>query len=267
MENNEGTVPEPQRPMGGFAVYSTEALEEEIDTEAVQAPGVPGEETPDYGERYIEPEDIPVTHNVRMRPGSSLSIGRRNVYRTDRRGVPHFAAGWVPAHARVHYRRTWITAAAIACASVAGSVAMALAGVGTNSEYMSLASEDNLVSGTVTGVRRTTEADPDKHAMFRTDEITSFSYQSGGTQSGTVTDSTTDTVPPLAADTKWQQGQKVDLYVDPEDPSHFIPEDPEEPGRINAITLLPLFPAALAAGSAVVAGRKTGLMKQLENAA
>ncbi|MGK3708792.1 hypothetical protein [Arthrobacter sp. IK3] len=263
MENRDESGPETPGPLGGFAVYSTAGLEEDTPD-----PADGEDQGPDFGERYIEPEDIPVTHSIRMRPGSSLSIGRRNVYRTDRRGVPHFAPGWLPAHARIHYTRVRIAGTAAAAVLVAVSAAMAASGAGSNAEYLALAVEENLTPATVTGVVRTTDPDPDRIAMYRTVEETTFTWSADGSaHSGTHTASSTDSLPPLAEGTRWSKGEDVMLYVDRENPAQFVPRDPGQPGRVNMITLLPLLPVPAAVAAAVISRRRAGVMGQLENAA
>ncbi|MCC3299464.1 DUF3592 domain-containing protein [Arthrobacter caoxuetaonis] len=265
MDSTEDGTPGTPGPLSGFAVYSSSDLEEETAQDTAGGPESAGEgASEDFGERYIEPEDIPVTHNVRMRPGSSLSIGRRNVYRTDRRGVPHFVPGWLPAHARAHYLRTCVAAAAVAGAAVAGSAVMALAGTGSNPEYTALAAEENLVRGEVVSVTRSTEPDPGNPVLFRTTEATTVTYEADGARTGHIETSTTDAVPPLAQETQLAKGDGLDLYVDPEDPDHFVVSDPGEPGKTNVLTFIPLLPAAAGTAAALIARKKMLLMRQLE---
>lgn len=267
MDSTEDGTPGTPGPLSGFAVYSSASLEEETAPDETEDQPGSGDWAEDFGERYIEPEDIPVTHHVRMRPGSSLSIGRRNVYRTDRRGVPHFVPGWLPAHARAHYRRTCIASAAVAGAAVAAVLTMAVAGTGSNPEYTALASEANLVRGEVVSVTRSTEPDPGNPVLFRTTENATVTYEADGRRTGRISTSTTDAVPPLAQETQLATGDSLDLYVDPEDPDRFVVRDPSAPGRFNALTMIPLLPGAAGTAAALISRKKMGLMRQLEEQA
>lgn len=251
--------PEAGGPLSGFAVYATpeyEGLDDDEDGDGA-APGDPGDEV------YIEPEDIDVAHDIRMRPGSSLSIGNRNVYRTDRRGVPHFAPGWSPSAARRHYRRLHLGAAAAAVAAAVCCVVAPLAGIGSEDAYLDLAENGTRTAAVVAGVQRTTTAGEGLRAAYTTVEQTRFSYESDGPRTGTVRTETTDTLPPLAQQTRWQDGDTVEIFVHAEDPGTFTPVDPGQPGRINTLTLLPLIPMAGCAAVSAVAGRKMNTMARL----
>lgn len=251
--------PEPDNsgPLSGFAVYATSDGdgEDTIVAEAAEAAD---------DERYIDPEDLPVSHDIRMRPGSSLSIGHRNVYRTDRRGVPHFAAGWTPAAAANHYRRIFLGASALAAAAAAATIFMSVAGVGSDSTYTDLAASGTRTPAVVTGVHRETTSGEGLRPTYLTVEETSFSYDAQGPRTGRIRSETTSSLPPLAEDTRWGKGDTADIYVSTADPELFIPVDPDQPGRINALTLFPLLPMAVFAAAAGVAGRKKDIMGQLE---
>lgn len=242
-------------PLSGFAVYATPDGDDTAGDGAVEAAD---------DERYIDPEDLPVNHGIRMRPGSSLSIGHRNVYRTDRRGVPHFAAGWTPAAAGSHYRRISLGAAALAAATAAAAVLMSVGGIGSDSTYTDLAASGIRTSAVVSGVHRTTTANEGPRPTYLTVEETTFSYDAQGPRTGRVRTETTDALPPLAQDTRWEKGDSTDVYVSTDNPEIFTPVDPDQPGRVNALTLLPLFPMAAFATAAGVAGRKSAIMASLD---
>ena len=221
---------------------------------------------PDF---YDDPSATVPSHDVRFRPGSSYSSGNRNAYRTDSRGVPVFAPGWNAAQVAAVFAQGRNIRIGLTALMIAGSVAAGVAGVGSNAEYRAFAENGVQVQGTVMSVvsesaqQSADEASVDSLGVTTTESASVEFVLNGSRHRHELTAVSDDGAALVGAAATWPQGSTVDLIVDPADPSRAVVADPDQRGRVNILTFIPLVPALLFGCGAVIAHLNARKMRRI----
>lgn len=221
---------------------------------------------PDY---YEDPSKTAPVHSVRFRPGSSYSAGNRNAYRTDSRGVPVFAPGWNAEKVAASFSRARNVRLILAVLMIGCSAAMGVMGVGSNADYQAFVEDGVPVQATVMSVvsesaqQDAGEATVDSLGVTTTESASVEFVLDGSRHRHELTAVSNDGAVMVGAAATWPQGSTVDLLVDPADPTRAVVVDADQLGKVNLFTFIPLLPALLFAGGAVIAHINTRKMRRI----
>lgn len=221
---------------------------------------------PDY---YDDPSTAAPVHKVRFRAGSSYSVGNRNAYRTDARGVPVFAPGWNAEKVAASFSRARNVRLGLAVLMIAGSSAMGVLGVGSNAAYQAFAEDGVPVQATVMSVvsdsaqQNADETTVDSLGVTTTERASVEFVLAGHRHRHELTAVSNDGAALVGAAATWPPGSTVELLVDPADPTRAALVDEDQLGRVNIFTLIPLLPALLFAGGALNGHINTRKMRQI----
>lgn len=255
--------------LGDFAIYGDP---DSTPRELPAVPPTPVDPSRDVGVTekpnfYVDPSGDDVTHNIRLAPGKTLSLGNRRVFRADSRGIPIFSPGWTAGMAAAHYRRGFIVRASLAVVFIGLSAVLAFLAIGADSNYLSVKENGVAVVGTVSGVA--TDVKKDEKATSTelgatVTETASVQFQvNGKTYKRNISDTSKSAAAMIGTDLSWKAGQKVRMYADLDHSGQVLVEDTSQPGRFNFLSLSPLILAAMLGMSAGFSWQSVTKMRKI----
>lgn len=258
--------------LNGFAVYGDP---DSAPRGQAEAPAAPVDPSRDVGVTekpifYADPSGDNVTHDVRLTPGKTLSLGNRRVFRADSRGIPIFSPGWTAKMAAAHYQRGFFIKVSMVFVFLGLSAVLAFLAIGADSNYLSVKERGVAVEATVAGVATDVKKD-DKATSTElgatVTETASVKFQvNGKTYTRNISDSSKSAAAMIGTDLAWKAGQKVRMYADLDHSGQVLVEDTSQPGRLNFISLSPLVLVVLFGISAGLSWQSVSKMRRIDAA-